>query len=617
MGRKPAVATTQRSVDHAPTWAAVVRAADGLCCSEQQLLEVVARLPLVPIRQLLPFSVTSERSTYASVARLVERGLVSSFTGPAEGAGRRPKLLLLTNVGLAVLACWMELDPVGLARGWNLERTGLRPLIGELPGLLRSYALLALLAETGPCRARLCAWARPWRWRAPFLPGGGIRGLQLPAFAELAWRNRSSERPPHRYVLIADGGGLSPLALRPQLARLARLQQTTELAVPTLAIATTSERRVEAWQSVLARVGSSRQARPLRAEVATWDNWRTRTRRGRVPRAQAAGMPPRAADRLSLDGGREAWQQIPRPIDLRDATIWVRRWDLAPGERTMLDLIGRHPFLAASTIADVLGVDVRWVQVRAAALVRKGLARVVPPNELPQTMGGKWDLLELTVEGLRLMAGYLGLPLASAVRHHGLAGGGTADPIGPRRALLAHLAHTRGTDAVFAAIARAARRQRGGALVEWRNAAGCAHGRVRPDGYGLLRLGRREYGFFLEFDRGTVRPRALRAKFAAYQRYRASARAAREYRGFPTILVVTTRPGAEERLADAARAVHVGWPTLPVLFTTLDWIEGHRDGVLGAIWRDAETVRRRSWPLSFAPAAVSQSFRSRRRWKTT
>jgi hypothetical protein len=279
-------------------------------------------------------------------------------------------------------------------------------------------------------------------------------------------------------------------------------------------------------------------------------------------------------------------------------SVRIGDWDLGPGERTVLDLIGRHPFLPSPVLADLLGVDVRCARVRAAALVRRGLARVVPPNELSQAAAGERDLLELTVDGLRVLAGYLGLSLAAAVRHHGLAGGGAAQPIGPRRALLAHLAHTRGADAVFAAIARAARGQRGGALAEWRNAAVCAHGRVRPDGYGLLRLGRQEYGFFLEFDRGTVRPGALRAKFAAYQRYRASARAAREYQGFPTILVVTSGPGAEERLASAVRAANVGQPALPVLLTTLGWIEEQRDCALGSVWRDAERSRRRSWPAS-------------------
>src|SRR5216683_5051954 len=150
-----------------------------------------------------------------------------------------------------------------------------------------------------------------------------------------------------------------------------------------------------------------------------------------------------------------------------------------------------------------------------------------------------------------MLAGYVGLSLAAAVHYHGLTGGGPRTPVGPRRALLANLAHTVGADAVFAAIARVARTRRDGSLVEWRNAAACAHSRMRPDGYGLVRLGRREYGFFLEFDRGTVRSAPLRAKFLAYHRYLASARAARDFDGPPSILVVTTGPGAEDRVADA------------------------------------------------------------------
>src|SRR5207245_10726555 len=94
------------------------------------------------------------------------------------------------------------------------------------------------------------------------------------------------------------------------------------------------------------------------------------------------------------------------------------------------------------------------------------------------------------------------------------------------------------------------------------------HGRLRPDGYGVLRLGRRDYGFFLEFDRGTVRPAPLRAKFAAYHRYLASARAAKDFDGPPSILVVTAGPTAEDRVADAVLAAEVGQPRrLPLLLT--------------------------------------------------
>ncbi len=63
-----------------------------------------------------------------------------------------------------------------------------------------------------------------------------------------------------------------------------------------------------------------------------------------------------------------------------------------------------------------------------------------------------------------------------------------------------------------------------------------------------------ELGAPLEFDRGSMRPGRLRTKFAAYHRYRAGDHAARSYAGFPTLLVVTTGPGAEQRLARALRA---------------------------------------------------------------
>ena len=124
--------------------------------------------------------------------------------------------------------------------------------------------------------------------------------------------------------------------------------------------------------------------------------------------------------------------------------------------------------------------------------------------------------------------------------------------------------------------------------MEWRSAAACAHGRLRPDGYGLLRLDQHEHGFFVEFDRGSMRPGRLRAKFAAYQRYRASARSARDYAGFPLLLVVTTGPGPEWRLARAIRAADaLQAAPLPALLTTTALLASVPGGPLGPVWRTA------------------------------
>jgi hypothetical protein len=70
---------------------------------------------------------------------------------------------------------------------------------------------------------------------------------------------------------------------------------------------------------------------------------------------------------------------------------------------------------------------------------------------------------------------------------------------------------------------------------------------------------------------GTVRPASLWAKFVAYHRCLASARAARHYDGPPRILAVTAGPGAKDRIAAAA----AGQPPLParrwpLLLTTVD-----------------------------------------------
>jgi hypothetical protein len=235
-------------------------------------------------------------------------------------------------------------------------------------------------------------------------------------------------------------------------------------------------------------------------------------------------------------------------------------------------------------------------------LVRRGLIRILAREEVP-TVGSQGELLEATVRGLTILAASMGLSLSMAVRHHGLAGGGPVTPVGTRRALHAKMAHTVGADGVFVTIARSARAQREGALLEWRNAAACAWGRMRPDGYGLLRLGRREYGFFLEFDRGTVHRRALRSKFAAYFRYRSTPMAVRDFDGFPITLVITSGPAGERRIVEAVRAVSGGAEIqFRVLVTTIGWLESNPGALWQRIWFDPIHTRRRAWLMASGAA---------------
>jgi hypothetical protein len=264
----------------------------------------------------------------------------------------------------------------------------------------------------------------------------------------------------------------------------------------------------------------------------------------------------------------------------------------------VLDLLGRHPFLSTVNLAAMLGRDVGWARKKRSVLVKGGLVRVVSARETSRLELVERELLEITHLGLEVLASHFGLLLAEAVRRHGLAGGGPSDPVGARESLVKHLEHTLGADDVFASVGRAAASHpAGGALVEWRAAAACAHGRFRPDGYGLVRLGREHYGFFLEFDRGTMRADRLRGKFVAYYRYRSSRHARDSFAGFPVLLIVTTDPGAELRLARALRAADMGHdPRLWALLTTTGVLESARRGPLDAIWRTAwDATRQRAW----------------------
>jgi Replication-relaxation len=558
------------------------REAGRLSDVDDAVLRLAARLPLAPIPVLQPLTTLSRAALYASVERLSDRGLLVRLGAPPHGGGRRPHLLLPSNLGFAVLALRGQLDST---RRWGRGRA----LVAQLPTLLGLYELLRAVAEAGQVRPRLRQWAQPWAFKAPPSAAGRLgRTMHLPSVAVLEWALPDARCASEAFILVADRGGLSPAALRVQFAALARLACADQQHVPAIVVvATTSERRVLAWRAMSELATRRYPGRLLKVDVATWADWEARAK-ARTARTDTTNASPPLASRCAED------TRVPR-LDLGVVERGVRRWDLDPGERAVLDVVGRHPFVSTAGVVDVLGAEAGWVRRRAARLIRRGLATRIAANEVPSKFRSRGPRLELTRDGLEVLAGYLGLPLASAVRYHGLAGGGAAAPVGSRRALLRNLHHTLGADEVFAAMAKAIRRSPGAALLEWQNATACGQGRVRPDGYGLIRLGRREYGFFVEFDRGTVRPSALRAKFAAYVRYRASERAAREYDGFPSLLVVSEHPGGERRAMEALWAVVASQLEPAVFFTTAALLA---QGFSHAIWRRVGTAHHCRWPES-------------------
>jgi Replication-relaxation len=136
-------------------------------------------------------------------------------------------------------------------------------------------------------------------------------------------------------------------------------------------------------------------------------------------------------------------------------------------------------------------------------------------------------------------------------------------------------------------------------------AAAGARGRLRPDGYGVLRLAGRRHGFFLEYDRGTQDAASYRRKLDSHYAYRDSGRYAGDYQGFPAILFVTIDTDVEARIAGIARAVARGRiQPLPLLLTSEWRYRGDAarpavsPGLLGRIWRTPDYPTRRPWPAS-------------------
>jgi hypothetical protein len=589
MAARPAVSTRN---GRASSEADPADACKALRPTELALLDVVGWLPLVPTTCLLPFTASQSRTAlYSSIGRLIARGLVKGYAAPSEGPGGRRRLVLITEAGLQTLAAQRGVSCGQLALERGLSPGLIRALIRHLPSALSQYLLLEALAGAAPCSARLVAWRRG------FLLAGSEASRRrmaesLMACAALEWDGRASD-----YLLIADSGGLSPLEARRQLVNAIRMRQAAGLGLATVAVATTSPARCEAWRTLLHTLPAGH---TLRSEIDTWPAWSARAspantthgRRSRV-REPLCSSP---IDQVVV--GPEAGFHI---LGARAVSRELRNWDIPVGQRAVLDLLGRHPYVQPAVLGSVIGTNGSWVRRQCAGLARRNLARLVPAAELPGRQQARRDVYELTQPGLRKLSAYLGLPLVAAVRLHGLAGGGEASPIGARASLLRRLDHTLGADAVFAHIAQAARDTEDGELIEWRNAAACAGGRMRPDGYGVARLGRSEQGFFVEFDRGTVRSRALRGKFRAYLRYSASVHARRDYAGFPPVLVVTTGPGAEIRIAEAAASAAVGhMGALRVFVTTVGWLLNDPAGAFGPIWRTPESPSRQRW---WGPAA--------------
>ena len=101
-----------------------------------------------------------------------------------------------------------------------------------------------------------------------------------------------------------------------------------------------------------------------------------------------------------------------------------------------------------------------------------------------------------------------------------------------------------------------------------------------------------EFDVFLEWDRATMRRRDYVEKFRAYGAFFASRQAGQLARC--RLLVVTTTPAAERRIAEVIETAAGTAPALMVAYLTTASHLAHA-GALSEVWRTADGGGRQTW----------------------
>jgi len=335
--------------------------------------------------------------------------------------------------------------------------------------------------------------------------------------------------------------------------------------------------------------------------------------------------PPRRA--FPASGGRTPRSELAR--------VGALSLHMAAGGRAVLDILAQHPFLSVEALAIVCGLSTRWTDTCVRHMCGQGLARRLTAADVPvatrdvdqeeraadepitpdeadeadeepgdESQAGERlarGCYELTARGLLLAACQRGLTLTQAVRLAGFVGGGPEDPMGIRQGLLDTFLHTVGADDLVVGLHATARmRDASGhddAVEEWEGPARAARGHYRPDALVQYRRGGGSNTLCLEYDRGTMRVRDYRRKFAAHYDHRDARLTATGSYAAPLILVVAPDEETEARIVVGFRDASVGrGPALPLLLT-LKHLATQPEGLLGPIWRTPAGDDRGEWTV--------------------
>lgn len=361
--------------------------------SDRRLLLMLAWVPManaVLLEQLC--DLRAGTSIYRSLTRLRHAGLVDAIRPPLD-PGCSPQRFYLSDLGLATLALDQQLDLHVLVRRLHLGGPDLLSLLPSLPQLAALYDLLGALVASGPVQPALLAWRRPLHVRSQLPRAKTPVSVTLPAYVALAWNGRAGS-----FLLLPDRGDLPLDVHRGTLNHLFALHEYHRL--PTLLIATPGARRAAGWEDLLEDVRQRHLVPQLPAYITRWADLPTGDQRllagtGKIPadelreslsvatlqpRRSASPLPRLVGDALAPPG-----RLGPREC-LGRVTLTV-----APSDRALLELIGRHPFLTVDRLAIILGWRRTAVRSRRDRLGAWGCCARWEPMRLRNRQTRDWS----------------------------------------------------------------------------------------------------------------------------------------------------------------------------------------------------------------------------------
>ena len=530
---------------------------------EAEILRALASMPFTDRMDLAAVSGWSRGAVYEAVDRLDAGGYCDAVTH-ATGLLPATERFHFTAAGLERLAAEEGLSLDDLVRLRPVSGRWRRILMERLDALAPVYRLAAALSGIAyPIRFR-------WYRAAPLdaavtLPDGRTLGIvrrghtsDRSPFANRMWKLRGGPLPSAVLVLMPD-----PVRLRHARRMLDGFPEPVFLSVESEAVQATPDDPVWSPQAVNSAVG-------LRQVL---DRLAPGGELPEEPESKRASVP---AD-LAVAG--PGWSV---PDYLLPAT-------LRPAEKRVIDLVSDWPWICLKDLAGLLGVSPQ--RASQVVILLEALKLVVRPLE----SGGR---LALTDRALALLARRDRTSLSMAK------GRWSAAPLFPgapfdwtnvagkqSRQLLRNLEHTASVHAFLAAMATQA------ALLEWqvvqldpprRASRYFRHGdkmrSVNPDAFGLLRKGKTNWPFFLEWERRAVRPSTMSARLAPYLRYYSSHRPTDDHGARPSVLIVFDDGIAQTHFLRLAREqMQATGVTVPL------WVS-HRAaiqemGPLGRAWR--------------------------------